>query len=183
MNVVGAVTAGAASLAAVLAGVNLYVSGRREINKWTRETLVEIFVAFLDASFKHGAICRTLLRDAPPEPKRHSLRADVVAAHDMEADALTRLRLLATSRVITAAQALIEAEHTLAAACFVDPLPPLQDAENLLDRVRQVRVNLVESARSALRLRDTTGSDHYGSTSSWRELRASLEGGEQQDTG
>ena len=50
MNVVGAVTAGAARLAAILAGVNLYVSGRRKMNKWTRETLVGIFVAFLDAT-------------------------------------------------------------------------------------------------------------------------------------
>ena len=100
----------------------------------------------------------------------------------MEADALTRLRLLATSRVITAAQALIEAEHRLATACFMDPLPPLEDANSLLEPVRRARVILVESARSSLRLHDTTGSDHYGNTSSWRELRASLEA-EENDTG
>jgi hypothetical protein len=84
MNVVGAVTAGAAGLAAVLAGVNLYVSGRREMDKWTRETVVEIFVAFLTASFKHGAVCRSLFRDAPADPGRQHLRADVVAVQQQQ---------------------------------------------------------------------------------------------------
>jgi hypothetical protein len=54
VNVIGAIAAGAAGLAAVLAGVNLYVSGRRELNKWTRETLVELFVSFLETSFAHN---------------------------------------------------------------------------------------------------------------------------------
>ena len=47
-------TGGAAGLAAVLAGVNLYVSGRRELHKWTREALVEALVIFLDTSFKQS---------------------------------------------------------------------------------------------------------------------------------
>jgi hypothetical protein len=50
VDVTGAVTAGAAGLAAILAGVNLYVSGRREVHKWTHEALVEALVIFLDTS-------------------------------------------------------------------------------------------------------------------------------------
>jgi hypothetical protein len=46
------ISAVAASLAAVLAGVNLVVSGRREHAKWARETLVEVLVDFVDASFE-----------------------------------------------------------------------------------------------------------------------------------
>jgi hypothetical protein len=68
VNWVGAVTAGAASLAAVLAGVNLYVSGRRELNKWTRETLIEIFSLFLDASFKHASACRAISLESRRNP-------------------------------------------------------------------------------------------------------------------
>jgi hypothetical protein len=182
MNVVGAVTAGAAGLAAVLSGVNLYVSGRREIDRWTRETLVEIFAAFLDASFMHGAACRALVRDSP-DPERQRLRADVVTAHYLEAHSLIRLWLLATSRVVTAARALIEAERALTAACFADTLPSTEDPEDLLEPVRLARERLIESARSVLRLRDPTGSDHYGRSASWRELRALAQDAEKQDKG
>jgi hypothetical protein len=183
MNVVGAVTAGAAGLAAVLSGVNLYVSGRREMDRWTRETLVEIFAAFLDASFIHGAACRALVRDSPPDPERQRLRADVVTAHDLDAHSLTRLRLLATSCVVTAARALIEAERALIAGCFADTLPSTEDPEDLLEPVRLARERLIESARSVLRLRDPTGSDHYGRSASWRELRALAQDAEKQDKG
>jgi hypothetical protein len=100
----------------------------------------------------------------------------------MEVDALTRLRLLATSRVVRAAQALLEAEHTLATACFADPLPPTEDHESLLKSVRQARTHFVEAARSALQLRDPTGSDHYGSFTSWHEMRAIIRDAEKQDT-
>jgi hypothetical protein len=44
-------TAGAASVAALLSGVNLYVSGRREEQRWNREALIEAFVTFVGASF------------------------------------------------------------------------------------------------------------------------------------
>jgi hypothetical protein len=172
MDVVGAVTAGAAGLAAVLSGINLYVSGRREMDKWTRETLVEIFAAFLDASFTHGTACRALVRDSPPDPERQRLRADVVTAHDLESHSLTRLRLLATSRVVMTARTLIEAERALTAICFADTLPSTEDPEDLLEPVRLAREQFIESARSVLRLRDPTGSDHYGRSTSWRELRA-----------
>jgi hypothetical protein len=47
-------TAGAASVAALLSGVNLYVSGRREEQRWNREALIEAFVTFVGASFATG---------------------------------------------------------------------------------------------------------------------------------
>jgi hypothetical protein len=61
VNVIGAVTAGAAGLAAVLAAINLYLTGRREVHKWTREALVEALVMYLDTSIKQG-VC------AEPQP-------------------------------------------------------------------------------------------------------------------
>ena len=50
-------TAGAASVAALLSGVNLYVSGRREEQRWNREALIEAFVTFVGASFSFNAAC------------------------------------------------------------------------------------------------------------------------------
>ena len=78
------------------------------------EAPVEAFVAFMDASFRQSGACRTLTsRGSLPDVERDRLRAAVVEAHDLENDVLTRLRLLAPSRVVEAAQALHEAEHKL----------------------------------------------------------------------
>jgi hypothetical protein len=100
LNVIGTVTAAAAGLAAILAGVNLYVSGRRELNKWRCETLVEILVVFLDASFRQAGACRTIMRGPLTQPERNRLRKEILAAHDAENVALTRLRLLAPPQVV-----------------------------------------------------------------------------------
>lgn len=172
MNVIGAITAGAAGLAAVLAGVNLYVSGRRELNKWTRETLVEIFVIFLEASFAHNHACRTAEDIPPTDAGRRSLSAAVVAAHDRETDTLTRLRLLAPSRVVAAAEALHKAEHKLAEACFLSGKPSVETPDIVRMPVRRARAAFLESARSTLRLRDTAPIGHNHGDTRWAEVRA-----------
>jgi hypothetical protein len=43
----------------------------------------------------------------------------VIATHDLQTDTLTRLRLLAPSRVVTAAEVLHQAEHKLVALSFM----------------------------------------------------------------
>ena len=169
---VGAVTAGAAGLAAVLAGVNLYVSGRRELDKWTRETLVEIFVLFLDASFKHSTACRDILGEAPAPPERNRMRRAVIAAHDAENEALTRLRLLAPPQVVNDARALLDSEYFLAEPCFLEP-PPAFGSDELMEPVRRGRVQFLESARSALGLRETRGTGEFKNVS-WRKFRIML---------
>jgi hypothetical protein len=172
MNVIGAVTAGAAGLAAVLAGVNLYVSGRRELNKWTREALIEAFVTFLDASFKQNRSCRALTAGNPTEQDRDQLRVAVIQAHDLETDTLTRLRLLAPSRVVTAAEALHAAEHKLAHACFAEPLASAETLESTRVPVRRARAQLLESARWTLQLRDTAAIGHHHHDTNWHEFRS-----------
>jgi len=138
-EIVGAVTAGAAGLAAVFAGANLYLSGRRELNKWTRDTLVELFVAFLDASFKHGSACGAMLRTSPSDEQRDALRRAALAAHDLELETLTRLRLLAPPSAVAAAMALLQCEHLLAAPCFLELVTPPDDPETLFEPVRRAR--------------------------------------------
>jgi hypothetical protein len=173
-EIVGAVTAGAAGLAAVFAGANLYLSGRRELNRWTRDTLVELFVAFLDASFKHGSACGVILRTSPLDIQRDSLRRAAIAAHDLELETLTRLRLLAPPQAVTAAMALLQCEYLLAAPCFLESVPPPDDPETLLEPVRRARAVLLEAARSALRLQDVSGTGRFDRSTSWREFRNAL---------
>jgi hypothetical protein len=137
MTIVGAVTACAAGLAAIFAGANLYLSGRREFNKWTRDTLVELFVTFLDASFKHGSACGVMLRTSPPSSQRHSLQQAAVTAHELEVETLTRLRLLAPAEAVRAAMALLETERQVAAPCFLESVPQHEDPETLFQSVQQ----------------------------------------------
>jgi hypothetical protein len=170
MNVVGAVTAGAAGLAAILSGANLYLSGRRELDKWTRETLVEIFVLFLDASFKQTSASLAIMSELPPQLERNRLRQIILESHDKEKEALTRLRLMAPPRVVESARVLMDSEHALAEPCFMESLP-IDSSADLIERVRQGRTRFLQSARSALGLRVTAGTGDFGETVSWRELR------------
>ena len=60
-SVASVLSATAASIAAVLTAINLYVTGRRERAKWAREALVDAFIAFLDESFKAKDLCKTVV--------------------------------------------------------------------------------------------------------------------------
>lgn len=173
VDVIGAVTAGAAGLAAVLAGVNLYVSGRRELHKWTREALVDALVAFLDTSFKQSGLCANAASwSSLPESQRDHLRKNVITAHDLQTETLTRLRLLAPSRVVVAAEALHQAGHELVFMYFIDPPQPAEAKENALSLVKAARQQFLESARSTLRLTDTAVIRHGQSSVGWHELRS-----------
>jgi hypothetical protein len=172
MDVIGAVTAGAAGVAALLAGINLYVSGRRELDKWTRETLVEALVVFLDSSFKQSGLCTSFISPNSPLEDGERLRTAVIATHDLQTDTLTRLRLLAPSRVVTAAESLHRADHGLIALCFMESVPQAEtiDAHRML--IRRVRQQFVESARSTLRLKDTAEIGHTNIDTRWYKFRS-----------
>jgi hypothetical protein len=176
MDVIGSVTAGAAGLAATLAGVNLYLSGRRELDKWIREALMEIFVLFLDASFKHASTCRTILFDVPPPHEADRLRSEILEAHDVATRALTRLRLLAPPSVVKAATTLLNAEYLLAEPCFSQPCSR-EEALELIKAVRRHRTKLLESTRSALGLRQAKGTGGFELNLSWRDLHRRLNEG------
>lgn len=174
MNVIGAVTASAAGIAAILAGINLYVSGRREQKKWIREALVETLVTFLDSSFKHGVAYRILSsgRSLQDLERRH-LHATVVEAHDQQGEALTRLQLLGPPQLVEAADALHDREHAMAAACFGEPASAVEVAEAVEDArisIQRAREQVLKAARRAIRLGDIAGiSDVHDAD--WEEFR------------
>jgi hypothetical protein len=173
MDWVGAATAGAAGLAAVLAGANLYLSPRQELDKWTREILIEVLTAFLDASFAHSSACRKIYRLAPALEERNELRSSILAAHSKETEALTRLRILSPPPVVRAAHILFEAEYRLSEPCFLDDTPA-DSYDTMILSVRQCRAQFIEAARSALGLRKITGTGSYDSNVRWSTLRRLL---------
>jgi hypothetical protein len=175
VDVTGGVTAGAAGLAAVLAGVNLYVSGRRELHKWTREALVEALVVFLDTSIKQSGLCSTAAsRRSLPDPPIDNLQRAVIAVHDLQTETLTRLRLLAPSRVVIAAEALHRAGHELVYTCFIEPPQATEANKSTLLQMQRARQEFLKSARSTLRLTDTAAINHGQSGGErWHEFRSS----------
>ncbi|MFG2039085.1 hypothetical protein [Dactylosporangium sp. NPDC048998] len=104
------ISAAAATVAALLAGLNLVVSGRREQAKWAREALVEVLVGFIDASFDSKDIVKRAIRDGTPDSWPLDRNADAhqeakAAEHRMR-HTQSRLRLLAPPAVVDAAQQL-----------------------------------------------------------------------------
>jgi len=103
------ISAVAATIAAILAAVNIYLTRRSEKVKWARETLVETFTQFLDASFESkNAIklaARTALAD-PGSPEIERLRQEAARAEAEMRSLQTRLRLLTTPALVEAAQSL-----------------------------------------------------------------------------
>ena len=180
MDWVGVVTAGAAGLAAILSGVNLYVSGRREMNKWARESLVDILALFLDASFKQAGACRSIFRLSPDEKEVKRLRVEIFAAYEVQNEQLTRLRLLAPPSVVEAAQKLKESEYYLAEPCFLSTNP--EDVSDVLARsVWQCRAQFIEAARSSLGIA-TAGTGSFDSNVEWRKLRSLLDSNRKKET-
>jgi hypothetical protein len=104
----------AATIAAVLAGLTLYLSGRRQHRQWIRDTLIDSYVGFLTASFESGGrkVLEVRLRGeqiaSVDEYRRHASDA-----HDRQTDVLTRLRMIAPSNVVEAAEALHEVDHAV----------------------------------------------------------------------
>src|SRR5690349_1149604 len=101
MNVASLLSAAAASLAAVLAAINLYVLGRRERHRWLRETLINEYATYLDASFSiiHKAQEYTAKSsDRTVSRSRQSADEDeILQLNSQQMHTLTRLRLLATA--------------------------------------------------------------------------------------
>jgi hypothetical protein len=174
MNWIGIVSASAAGLAAILAAVNLYISDRRELNKWTRESLIETLTVFLDASFRHASACRKTYSASPDDYGTNKLRRAILAAHEIENSTLTRLRILAPPSVVQAAIKLLEVEYHLAEPCFrrsAENENSLATYYQLIDSVHEQRQKFIQAARASLGLRHTSGTGIVDRSVRWSTLR------------
>jgi hypothetical protein len=113
MNITAAVSASAAILAAVLAGLNLYVTGRREEARWARDVLLGTLEGYLSASFEITSAATLLTRTVSSSIQAEEIEAQVVAAHDVQMRMLTRLRLLADEQIVVSAADLHRSDHEI----------------------------------------------------------------------
>ena len=148
-------SAGAATLAAVLAGLTLYATGRRETRKWLRDSLVEHYVEFLTSSFS-GAGQRAYSARRQGDAAALSMIAESARqAYTHGTDTLTRLRILAPQDVVHAAEALHVADFAVSTTVLTsDPLPSEEDWRKLRDTQRAARAAMLVAIRKSLGLGD-----------------------------
>jgi hypothetical protein len=156
MNPASLLSAVSATIAAILVAVNLYVSGRRERNRWARDVLVDVFVIFLTAGFEGSGACNRLLesRRLNRESEILAYRESIKVAHRTETEMLTKMRLLTSPAVVEAAMRLHVATH--ANVDFAEGRLPgssheEQDAVN--DRVWQARRSFLAAAKTEIGLK------------------------------
>jgi len=144
----------AATVAAVFAGLTLYVSGRREHRRWIRDSLVESYVNYLTASFDGpGRRALGARRQADEAADLDEYRRQAAEAHGRQTAALTRLRMIAPPTVVAAAEALHEADHAVVDAALDESGLPAEDAWKQLRTMQwSARSAFVDQARRSLGL-------------------------------
>lgn len=150
-SILGAI---AATIAAAFAGLTLYVSGRREHLQWIRKSLVDSYENYLTASFdapgRRGLRAR-LRGDEGEALKEH--RRQAADAHRRQTAILTRLRMIAPSNVVAAAEALHEADHAVVDAALGGSDVPGEDIWGQLRTTQwEARSAFVDHVRRSLGL-------------------------------
>jgi hypothetical protein len=152
MDWTGFATLVAASAAAVLSAVSLLLSGRREDKRWKREVLEEAMVSLFDSSFNSPLTAAIAAREAGQDTEWHKARA--LDAHAVQMQALTRLRFLATPKVVDYAFQLHDVEDQLYEAAFREKGRfSAAQLQNLKDRRWSLRTELFNASRCNLGLR------------------------------
>lgn len=153
MEWVPVISAFAAATAAILAGVNLWYTGRREERRWRRDSLVDTIVSFLDGSFKlpgNMAYNHLAVGGDPTEIKAQSEQGFLECAN-----ALTRLRVLASPDVVQRAHELHDLDDVIRAALLGGgPIPTPETWIDTADKRMAARTALINAARRDLGLDD-----------------------------
>lgn len=151
LAVVGAV---AALSAALFSGLTLWLSGQREERKWRRETMTNLLVQFLDASF--GGRSRHALEDRRAGHDTREAETLIRGCHATQLTTLTRLRLLAPRQVVDRAEALHVADRAVHELALLGPgFPSDADWERARQEQTRCRNALLEASRKHLRLGPT----------------------------
>ena len=141
----------AASVAAMLSGLTLWMTVLREERRWRRDALVHVLADFLDASFSRpGHRAFQALQEGAAVEQYLALADEAVS---LQVRSLTRLRLLGSRQLVECAITLFDVENEIHHALLVDPaLPQPLDFGNLYERRRRARTAVLRAARSSLRL-------------------------------
>jgi hypothetical protein len=154
MDVASILSAGAASIAAVLSGIGLYVSGQREEARWMRETLLEAFEGFLNASFETTSTAKYLggFRGTGTPIDRDEAVKRIRSLHEAQLDSLTRLRLLADANVIHAAADVHDGDYGFVQMMTRDPRPTEEEYQAAVSEAHRRRETFLATTRQALRV-------------------------------
>ncbi|MGY1751550.1 hypothetical protein [Blastococcus sp. SYSU D01042] len=149
-----------AFLSAVVSGLTVYLTGRRETRKWLRESLLEAQVQFLDASFDHPS--HELYDYLAEFPAAWAVGEEIdvtryVAqygkAHESQNDALTRIRLLADESAVRAAEELHWVDKEMTQRLLEeDGLPRGEEFREMRMEQKQARERFIRAARQAVNL-------------------------------
>jgi cytochrome c556 len=161
LNAASLLSAVSATIAAILVAANLYLSGRREQNRWARDALVDVFVTFLDAGFSGHSACTRLTRSirANAEQEISDYRERIARAHQTETEMLTKMRLLTGPAVVEAAMVLHVAIHA-----YVDSINasvgslPQREQDAAQDQVWRARRSFLAAAKTEIGLKPKVSS-------------------------
>lgn len=145
------VAAVAASLAAVLSGLGLWLGGRREERRWRRDAIVDTLVQFLDSSFASPG--DVLMRKRRAGELSDDDRQLAAQAHMAGISALTRLRVIAGTSVVEEAELLHMADDTGSDMVLLHAEPPDEIVwSRIVEERRQRRNRLLNASRKELGL-------------------------------
>jgi len=109
------VAAASAVVAAVLTGINLYLTGKRQHVSWTRLALEKSCVDFLTAHYEHWDSCYELEAVSAGEVSHRSepeLREALREADRIMMECVTRFRVLTSPTLVRSARALRDLNTT-----------------------------------------------------------------------
>jgi hypothetical protein len=160
-----AISAVGAVLAAALAGLNLYYTGSRERARWARDTLADLYVVYLEASFESSAAAGWFFRSATgPGTDRTNIdevKEQISQARATQTSTLTKLRLLAGSSMVDAAIALHGADHQLVEAAINTTADSHEDFLRARELVWARRMAFLSIAKRSLGLRSSVSRDEH----------------------
>jgi hypothetical protein len=133
----------------VVSALAFVLSGRREDLRWKRQVLEETMVALIDASY--GYVDLADLQAAKDDKDLREYKERALDAHRVQLDALTRLRLLATPKVLKLAFDLHGIEDQLYNIVFTKSRDSAEWDE-LQKQRKQVRIELANTCRRNLGL-------------------------------
>lgn len=156
MNLTSLLSAAAATLAAALAAVNLYILGRRERHRWLSEILLDEYARYLDASFRATSTAKTytvIAEDDANPGARSAVDSQIKDFHDQQMSILTRLRLLAPAGVVAAAAQVHQADHDAVALLSISEDSPVESQRKAaLENAHAQRENLIRAARDSMQV-------------------------------
>jgi hypothetical protein len=150
--------------AAVFSGISLYVAGKREERRWRRDSLLEAYQPFIELSFDRSLVAvqgiDTRRADAPSRTRGtfnlDELRTRQEQLHTEYDSLITRLRLLAGSGVVEAAETLHVVDNQLVDLGLASDAAASDTEFNVFEEKREedrrAKEDMLKAARASLGL-------------------------------